>query len=336
MNILVTGANGFIGSILTKKLIEAGHKVKAMVLKGTSEVLLKDVNCNIVYADVTKEEMLIEPLNNIDIIYHLAALTSIAWTNRIVKVNYGGTKTLLEKAIQSGVKRFVYMSSLVVHGFKNYHEADESTPIIKPKWYKRPYIKSKILSERLLQEHKNKIEIVIIRPGFMPYGPHDILAGKNLIGRLDSGQTIPHINHGKAKTCYSYVENLCDGLILAGISPKAVGQTYLITDKNPPYITMKLYMDKICEELGIKKIKTTIPYTVAFPFVGLIDIIYRIFMRKKLPFISIYMIKVAKYNLYFRSDKAKKELGYEPKILIDEGIKRTIEWYKDFFKNHIG
>lgn len=332
MNVLVTGANGFMGSILVKKLIEKGYSVKAMVLKGTNEILLKDINCEIIYADVTKGEMLDDSLNNIDLIYHLAALTSIAWTNKIVKVNYGGTNTLLKKAIQYGVKRFVYMSSLVVHGFRNFQEADETTPLIKPKWYRRPYIKSKILSEQLLQENKENIEIVIIRPGFMPYGPHDVLAGKNLIGRLDSGKTIPHINHGSAKTCYSYIENLCDGLILAGIVPKAAGQTYLLTDDHPPYITMKEYMDKVCDELSAKKSNASIPYVLIFPFVGLLDIIHRLFLRKKLPLISIYMIKVAKYNLYFKSDKAKIELGYEPQITIEEGIKHTIEWYRDFFK----
>jgi len=332
MNILVTGANGFIGSNLVKKLVDAGHKVKAMVLKGTNEDFIKSYDCEIVYGDVIRTETLKEPLKNIEVVYHLAAIPSNGWTKKILKVNFGGTKTIFNESIKANIKRFVYMSSLVVHGFKNFNEADESTPLIKACWYKRPYIKSKIKCEQFLQEHKDKMEIVIVRPGFMPFGPHDLLASKELLGRLDSGKSIPNINHGKSKICYIYVENLCDGLILAGMEPKAAGQTYLITDDKPPFITMKQFMDKLCDEFNVKKSDASIPYGLVAPFVGLLDLVYRIFLRKKLPLISTYTLKVAKFNLYFKSDKAKNELGYKTKILFDEGIKRTISWYKEFFK----
>ena len=132
MNILVTGANGFIGSNLVKKLVDAGHKVKAMVLKGTNEDFIKSYNCEIVYGDVIRTETLKEPLKNIEVVYHLAAIPSNGWTKKILKVNFGGTKTLFNESIKANIKRFVYMSSLVVHGFKNFNEADESTPLIKP------------------------------------------------------------------------------------------------------------------------------------------------------------------------------------------------------------
>ncbi|MHA1292688.1 MAG: NAD-dependent epimerase/dehydratase family protein [Promethearchaeota archaeon] len=333
MNILVTGANGFIGSNLVKKLVEAKHVVKAMVLKGTNEIFLKDLNCEIVYGDVTKPESFKNFFNNVDIVYHLAALPSNAWTNKILKVNFKGTKNVYSESLKNKVKRFVYMSSLVVHGFKNFEKADENTPLIKARWYKRPYIKSKIKSELFLQTKMNEMEIVIIRPGFMPFGPNDMLASKQILERLDKGKTIPNINHGIAKMCYTYVENLCDGLILAGTNQNAPGQTYLIADDNPPYITMKEFINKLCDEFNLEYPKVNLPYFLVAPFVAILDLFYRIFLRKKLPIISMYTLKVAKYNLYFKSDKAKNDLGYQSKIHLDEAIKKTFLWYKKIYKN---
>ena len=334
MKVLVTGANGFIGSNLIEKLVEAGHSVRAMVLKGTNEDFIKDLDCEIVYGDILKIETLPKALEDIEVVYHLAAWPSMAWTKFVVKLNYGGTVNMFNESLKAGVKRFVFLSSTVVHGFKDFDAADENTPLIKPKWYKRPYVKSKLLCEEFLQKMKDKMEIVIIRPGHLIFGLYDMLTSKELIGRLDAGKSVPNVNHGNAKIAYVYSQNLAEGLVLAGTHPKAAGQTYLLADDNPSYTTMKYFYNKICENLKVKPPKTNIPYKAAFPFVSLIDLIHRIFLRKIFPKVCIYTLKVAKYNLYFKSDKAKKELGFESKVPIDDAIKQTVEWYKSYFKKN--
>ncbi len=332
MYVLVTGANGFIGSNLVKALIDKGNNVKAMVLKGTNEAFIKDLACEIVYADITKKETLKESLTGVDTVYHLAALPSSAWTDRIFQVNYEGTKNIFYESISAKVKRFVYMSSLVVHGFKRFDGTDETTPLHRQKKHQRPYIKSKIACENFLRENMDKIELVIVRPGFTIFGKNDLLASKELIGRLDSGKNVPNVNEGKAKMGYVYVENLADGLILAGTVRQAAGQTYVIADYEPQYISMKIFTDALCTELGRKPNKGSIPYGVAAPFVALLDSFYRIFLRNKLPKICMYTLKVAKTDLYFKSDKAKKELGYVSNVKFEDAIKKTISWYRSYFK----
>ena len=332
MKILVTGANGFIGSNLVEKLIEGGHSVRAMVLKGTNEDFIKDLDCEIIYGDILKIETLPEALKDIEVVYHLAAWPSMAWTKFVVKLNYGGTINMFNESLKAGVKRFVFLSSTVVHGFKDFNAADENTPSIKPKWYKRPYVKSKIMCELFLQKMKDKMEIVIIRPGHLIFGLYDTLTSKELIGRLAVGKSVPNVNHGKASISYVFSQNLAEGLVLAGTHPRAASQTYLLADDNPPYTTMKYFYEKICENLNVKPPKTNIPYKIALPFVGLLDLIYRIFLRKKFPKVCIYTLKVAKYNLFFKSEKAKTELGFESSVLIDEAIRQTVEWYKKYFK----
>jgi dihydroflavonol-4-reductase len=333
MKVLVTGANGFMGSNLVKLLIEKGDEVNALVLKGTNESFIDGLNCNIVYGDITQKESLPPALKNVEVVYHLAAMPSLAWSNKIFKVNFEGTKNVFNAAVDANVKRFVHMSSLVVHGFDNFEKTDKNTPIMKPKWYRRPYIKSKIKCEQFLQANKDLIETVIVRPGFMPFGLNDMLNAREIYSRLDKGKGIPNINGGNSKICYSYIENLCEGLYLCGTKPKAAGNLYLITDNDPPYITMKKFTKAALNELGSKATQINIPYWLAVPFVALIDTIFRLFLRKKMPVISMYTLKVAKHNLFFQSEKIHKELGYSPKIPFKEGIKKAIDWYKDEFNN---
>ncbi|MHA1230604.1 MAG: NAD-dependent epimerase/dehydratase family protein [Candidatus Helarchaeota archaeon] len=329
MKALVTGANGFIGSNLVRELLNKNIEVKALILKGTNEKFLNGLNVLKIYGDVTKPKTIENIMKDVDVVYHLAAIPSDWWNKSIMEVNYNGTKNILEEAINSGVKRFIFMSSLVVHGFKNFHDADENTPIIDLKKAGRPYTKSKILCEKLLNENKDKIEIVIIRPGFTIFGPNDIMTSFEICNTLETG-SLPFLNHGKAKMCYSYVENLVNGLILVSNHKKAAGETFILCDDKPQYISFYEFIDTICKELNVKTPTTSIPYALAFPIISLYENICRIFRKKKAPKLTTYRLRVAKYNLCFKCDKAKKLLNYNPEIDFNEAIKRTVDWYKKY------
>ncbi|MFO8018750.1 MAG: NAD-dependent epimerase/dehydratase family protein [Promethearchaeia archaeon] len=258
---------------------------------------------------MTNPKTLEPAMEGVQTVYHLAAKPSNAWSQQIFNINFKGTTNVFFKASKAGVKRLVHMSSLVVHEFQDFEGADETTAIKKARWYTRPYIKSKIKSENFLKEHMDEMEVVIIRPGFLPFGPHDLLNAREIIQRLDSGKNIPYINKGKSKLCYVYVENLANALEKAGTHPDAPGETFLIADDDPPYITMRQFIQAICNELKVDPLDVSIPYNLAAPFVALIDLFYRIFLRKKMPTISMYTLKLSKYDLFFHSDKAKRILG---------------------------
>lgn len=329
MKVLVTGGNGFIGSNLVKYLISKGDQVKAMVLKGTNETNLEGVNCEIVYADVMKPETLQPILKDIEIVYHLAALTTIGWSNKIYKINFEGTKNIVRESINAGVKRIVHMSSSVVLGFKDYDGVDETTPLNKPKWYRRPYAKSKIKCELFLKEMIDKIEIVIIRPGHLVFGPNDLLQTYEISNRFEKGKIYGVINGGTAKMGYSYAENLAHGLYLGGTHENAPGNTYFIAGIDPPYISMKIFNDLLCEELGVEPSIMNVSSKLMIPVGVLIDLIYRTILRKKLPLLCTYTVKCAKYNLYFNPIKAQKELGYTQIVNLKDAIKRSVKWYRE-------
>ena len=328
MNVLVTGANGFIGSNLTGLLLREGHNVKAMVLPGTDLSNLDGLNCQIVYADITKRETLDGLLNGVEVVYHLAAVPSLAWGSHVFKVNYDGTKNLLDEAVKTKVRRVVFMSSLVVHGFKNYTEADETTPLLEPDYFTRPYVASKIKGEQLLSSYQNKIETVIIRPGFNIYGPNDRMTSKEMLQRLENGKLIGYVNKGEAKLGYVYSENLAYGLLCAGTSPNAAGNTYVIADYEPPYLHLKNLLELFSKELKIEAKLSSVPSFAFMPVGFVMDAIHFLFLRKKMPLISTYIANTSTHDLHFSSAKAQREIGYKQLVSFEEGIKRTVAWYQ--------
>ncbi|HRG90453.1 MAG TPA: NAD-dependent epimerase/dehydratase family protein [Chitinophagales bacterium] len=328
MHALVTGANGFIGSNLCKQLIQNGHTVTAMVLPGTSLVNLQGIACTVIYADITDPTMLDGKLKGIDTVYHLAALPSMAWGSHVFKVNYNGTKNMLEEAVKSKVKRFVFMSSLVVHGFNNYHNADETTPPLKPGFFTRPYIASKVKCEELIQEYRGRLETVIIRPGFNIYGPNDRLTSKEMLDRLSQQKLMGYVNKGDTHLGYVYAENLAFGLLCAGTHPVAAGNTYIIADYEPPYIDLKDLQHRFAVALGITAKLTSVPSVLFMPVAFLIDVVHFLFLRSKMPLISTYIVNAGTHHLHFSSAKAQREIGYRQLVSYEEGIKRTVDWYK--------
>jgi dihydroflavonol-4-reductase len=328
MQILVTGANGFIGSNLTKLLLQEGHSVKAMVLPGTSLANLEGLACEVVYADITNPETLKGLLHQVEVVYHLAALPSAAWTKTIFHVNFGGTKNLLDEALTAKVRRFVFMSSLVVHGFKQFQDADETTPLLRPNWFTRPYTASKVKCEELLQAHKNDLEIVIIRPGFQIFGPNDRLTSKEILSRIEQKKTTAFLGSGSNRLGYVYVDNLVFGLLCAGMEAAAVGQTYIIADHDPDFIQSRDLFPLFAEKLGITVKPLAIPKFLVMPAALVVDLLHFTALRTKMPIFSTYIVQTATHDLHFSSQKARREIGFKTQVGLHDGLKRTVEWYK--------
>lgn len=328
MNVLITGANGFIGSNLTKLLVNKGYTVTAMVLAGTPVQNLAGIACKIAYADITEPESLTGVIKNIDLVYHLAALPSAGWGSHIFKVNYLGTKNMLDAAVANGVKRFVFMSSLVVHGFKNFENADESTPIIRPGFFTRPYIKSKIKCEELIAAYTSKIETVIIRPGFQIFGLNDMLASHEILNRIENKRLLAYVGNGNNKLGYVYVDNLAYGLLCAGTHANAKGNAYVIADNDPPFICTKQLFTLFADKLGIPVKVKSIPKLLLYPIAFTIDLVYMTLLRNKMPIISTYIVNTATHNIHFTAAKAVNQIGYTPQVKLNQGLQKTVEWYR--------
>ena len=324
MHVLVTGANGFVGAVLCRKLIERGDEVTGLVRKMSDLSSLKDVSIRQVVGSLEDPASLDEAVRSAGIVYHAAAAVS-DWgmLKQFRRINVEGTRNLIEASVKAGVQRFVYVSSVAVHSFVGASDLDESALQLPTSF---PYAQSKREAEALVMDYfrRGLIQTVIVRPGDI-YGPGDRVTLLKMAPLLEKGR-MGTIDGGRALGAFTYVENLADGLILAGVKPEAAGQTYLITDGIK--LTWKEYLEKLTGVLGVRRPWYSINGRLAYGIAIVLESIYRLFRIQSRPLLTRYVVSHMTGDFHFRIDKAIKELGYQPRVNIDELIRETAEWYK--------
>ena len=245
MNILITGAAGFIGFHLTKKLVKKGHRIRGLLLPQENGEALEHLGVEIFRGNLTAPDSLEGLTHEMDIVFHLAART-LDWGTRkqfeVVMVD--GTRNLLE-ASQKHIFRFIYCSSVAAYGLgRNLAGFDEEA---ERKECGIPYCDTKIKAEDLVSAYCNahKIDYTIIRPANV-FGPGSVWV-KEILDAFRRGP-FPLINNGRAPGAFVYIDNLVNGMILAGLSDIAIGKTYLFRDDYP--ITWAEYLKTLGSWIG--------------------------------------------------------------------------------------
>lgn len=325
MNVLVTGGNGFIGANLVRRLLEEGHRVRCLVHRGSD--LLEGLDIETVTGSLALPAALAAAVQDVEVVYHLAGSGKAAeWGTRdwFFQVNTTGTGNLLRAAVEAGVRRLVHTSSLAVHDFSGHVDADENTPVgIRL----TAYGASKAAAERLVRTagRENGMETVIIRPGVVVFGPHDTTAFVHMAPMLERG-TWTHVAGGRPLLCYSYVDNLADGLLLAGTHPAAPGQTFVLTDDLR--LRWRELIDAVIEAFGARPRTLSFPVPVARTLGIALDRAFRLARSKKPPPITDYRTALVSRDFHFGCARAKRLLGYRPRVPFEEGLQRTVAWYR--------
>jgi nucleoside-diphosphate-sugar epimerase len=318
----VTGASGFTGSYLCKALLEKKYNVKALVRKNSNRENLEKLNIQFIEADLADPDSIKGKIKDTDIVFHIAALYRQEGVSKdmFTKVNLEGTRIMLDESIASGVKRFVHCSTVGVQGEISNPPATEDAPY-KPGDH---YQVSKLEGEKLALSYFNegKIDGVVVRPVGI-YGPGDTRFLK-LFKHIYKGN-FKMIGKGNVLYHLTFVEDLVQGIILAGETPTASRQIYTIGGNE--YLPLTDLANMIAQILDKPISKIHIPlwpvYTAAFLCemicrpLGIEPPIY----RRRLDFFT--------KDRAFDISKAKKELGYNPKVPLKEGLERTAKWYKE-------
>ncbi len=322
MKNLVTGATGFVGSHIAERLIKEGEDVVVLVRKTSNTGFLSGIGAKFAYGDINDIESVKAAMRGIDIVYHSAALAD-EWISReeAYRVNVEGTRNLLDAAREAKVKRFVFISSLAVMGMKDHHGTQADSPYHKTG---DSYIDTKIDSEQLVMDYYKKygLPVTVVRPGFV-FGPRDNKLIPRLSDRLGKKQFI-FVGSGKNKINAVYIENLTDAIISAAKSEKAVGQKYNVT--NDSGMTLEELVLKIVDIWKFDTPKKHIPKFVAYLVCNVLTGMARLAKAKEPPYITKTRIKFLSLNLDFDINKTKRDLGYTPRISIEEGLKRTKDW----------
>ena len=325
MKVLVTGANGFIGSNVVKRMLDGGAEVNALVRKTSDLSFLKDVPVNYFYGDITDKESLRPALKGVGKVFHVAGLAA-DWGpyERFEKINYRGTINVATEAAKSGVKRFVFISTVAFHGFGKPNVTEDDPPAKNL----IPYAKTKWMAEQWLWDFspETKMEITAVRPGNV-FGINDRTFISKYIDALLAGK-FAEINHGKSKTCPVYIENLVDIIMLVSQEEKAVGNAYLATDGLD--ITWHEFNAALANHLGVKLPETSIPYGMAMAAAKVYYSVHRLLRIKSEPFLTPYRVNNGGRDYHFSIEKLRNHFNYNPDVGLDEALRRTVAWYKEY------
>jgi nucleoside-diphosphate-sugar epimerase len=270
-------------------------------------------------ADLTRASGLEQATSGMGTVFHLAGVIHPHSIRQLYDVNTRGTENLLKAAIQSGVRRFIYVSSNSVGGHTG-SARQLMTEVDSP----RPYLnygKSKLLAEQAVLEaaKSGKIKAVILRPCWF-YGEGQPVRQTRFFRMIKSGRPII-LGDGKNLRSMTYIDNLVDALLLAEHRPHANGQVYWIADARP-YPSIEIYQT-VAELLGVRTLRPRFVPGLASDLCTFAD---TIFQAVGIYWMDVHVAGEMNKNIACSVEKAQRELGYDPKIDLREGMRRSIEW----------
>ncbi|OUV61142.1 MAG: hypothetical protein CBC82_07315 [Cellvibrionales bacterium TMED122] len=342
-NVLITGASGWLGINLintflkgidlypeTKNLME-NKSINVFIPKAEHQKLFNLFGDKIryYYGDITKKEDCKNFLSNFDsgTIFHLAGIIHPKKISDLYKVNFQGTKNICDNAIERGLEKIIVLSSNSPFGINK----DKNTPFNHNSEYD-PYLnygKSKMLMEEYIKEvdRKKLIHTVLVRAMWF-YGPYQP-DRQNLFFKMINTGKVPVVGKGNNLRSMSNTENLSYGLILAYLKEQANGKAYWIADKRP-YTQLEIIntIRKILlEEFSIKSKNRNIllPSFLSNLAYFTDNIIQKIGLYNS----KVHVLSELNKNIFCSIDQTEKDLGYDPKIDLELGLKRNFKWMKE-------
>jgi len=321
---LVTGASGFIGHRLVQALLERGDTVRGLVRDPSKAEDLRGLGAEPAVGDVTDEASLQRATQGVDRVFHAAGLVGEWLDPKAARaVNVEGTRHVFESAADAGATRGVHVSSLSVLGTIHHHGTDESGPYV----YGDPYTDTKIESEKaaLAIAERTNLELVVIRPGFV-YGPGDHQILVPLVERLVAGK-FKFAGRGGKEMNTVYIDDVAQAALLADETPGAAGEAYNITDGQNT--TIREFATFIAEYLGLPPPTREVPVPIVKYGSIAMESVWRAVRAKDPPLLNKSRLRFLYYNQNYSIAKARRELGYEPRVDYRAGLPNALEWFRE-------
>jgi dihydroflavonol-4-reductase len=319
---LVTGATGFVGSAVARALLSGGHEVRVLARPGSDRRNLADLTVEIAEGLLEDAPSLARAVAGCRYLFHVAADYRL-WVPDpapMYRANVEGTRVLMRAALDAGVERVVYTSSVATLGLIAEGSADEETPSSLEDMI-GPYKRSKFQAEEVVRDliERRGIPAVIVNPS-TPVGPRDrkptptgrlILeaARGHMPGYVDTGLNIAH------------VEDVAVGHIAAAEMGR-VGERYILGGED---MSLAQILVEVGQAAGMRPPRMRVPYSVAYPAAIGAELIARLTGRE--PFITRDGVRMATKKMYFSSAKAARELGYAPRPA-REAIADAVGWFR--------
>ena len=322
----VTGATGFIGSAVVRKLLEQKRTVRCLIEPGANTANLDGLPVERITCDVTDFTTMRKALDGCETLFHLAALykTWLPDDEVIYRVNIEGTTSTLLAAQHAKVKRIVYTSSIAAIGLVDGGLADETT-LFNLFDVANPYILTKWQSERIAMRFaESGLPVVVVNPAF-PFGPRDIApTPTGGIVRSLLARQVPAYSPGGF--CTIDVDDCAEGHLLAEEKGR-VGERYILGNDN---VSMKEFFDIVAKVAGISAPKVPMPGALAAG-VALGMELWADHVSHKEPAATYRSMRYTQRSAFFSNAKAKRELGLRTRPL-EETVRRAVEWFRGDFE----
>jgi nucleoside-diphosphate-sugar epimerase len=326
LRVLITGGTGFVGRYLVKELISQGVLCRLLVHdnSNTGELEIMD-NIELWHGDLTRSDTLSGISKGMDYVYHLAAAGHVSAISKeaykkFVSVNVNGTRNLITECSESdNIKKFVHFSSTAAMGLikkKLVDETDPPQPVT-------PYQKSKLESETsaLALGKELGVPTVVVRP-CMIYGIHGKGEFYKMCQLMGKG-LFPMVGSGKNLTPLVHVRDVVQGAIRAAENG-IPGEIYLLTSAQS--IEMSEMRNLIMEAWGTKAVYPYVPVWFMFFVAWCFEMISKVTGRA--PVVTRRNIASTVWDREFSIEKARRDLGYNPRVNFREGIFETVAWFK--------
>ncbi|MBN2658682.1 MAG: NAD-dependent epimerase/dehydratase family protein [Spirochaetales bacterium] len=318
----VTGATGFVGSTLVDDLLKKGLKVKCAVRKTSNLRWLegKDVETDIV--DLMNPDDIARAMEGCHYVFHLAGTLFAGSEKEYIEGNIQSAGYMIEASLRykESIKRFVYVSTIIAAGASStgipMRETDPCDPF---SWYG----KSKYEAERYILGFRDQLPVTVIRPGAV-YGPRDYA----MFASFKLSRTGINIILGERNKMGSviHVHDLASGIAAAALSDNAIGEVYFMAHEKP--MRQEEFGETVIKAMGKTSIDIVIPYFILKIASSLSEIYSKISGSKPI-FNHQKLLELREPFIVCSSEKAKRDFGFSASIPLDEGVKSTLQWYRD-------
>ncbi len=327
---LVTGATGFIGSHLVERLLAEGYQVRALARSAARARRSLPARVRLALGDVRDIESLRTAAEGIDLVFHAAAtVTTLGLWRRFDQTTVRGTENVLRASAEAGVRRFVLFSSPAVYddsalasGFVR-----EDAPLTSGRWTAAFgfYGRSKMLAERAAFRYhsEGRLSVTSLRPTWV-YGPRDesIFPYVRLYLKMPFALWIG--DHDPLMP-FVYVTDVAEAALLAAQTEAAAGQAYNVSG---PGYRLRDFLSALAEGIGGRVPSLAVPHRLATAAAAALQVGMLPLSPWLTPPVTPAALSLLKRDVRFDVSKAERELGWRPRVAMEEGIRSTIAWYR--------
>jgi dihydroflavonol-4-reductase len=321
--VLVTGASGFVGSAVARKLVDRGFKVRALVRPTSPRFHLHGLDLEFAVGDLLRPETVRPAMADVRYVFHVAADYRLWARDRteILTNNVTSTRVVMEEALHAGVERVVYTSSVATLAVrKDGTSVDETFPLDEARAigvYKRSKVAAERLVERMIAEQK--LPAVIVNPS-TPIGPRDVkptptgrIIVEAALGRMpafvDTGLNLVHVDDVAAGH-------------LAALDRGKIGERYVLGGQN---VHLSEMLTEIAKLLGRRPPRIRMPRSAIVPLAIMAETIARFTGRE--PLVTMDALRMSKYRMFFTTAKAERDLGITARPFT-QALADAIDWFR--------